>query len=411
MSKPPIEVADIFRSHGAAYLEKHGRTTSPKQLKAMENIMCCRTAALGGHVKKCNSCDHIEVHFNSCRDRNCPKCQGSVRAEWLEARRQDLLPNVEYYHLVFTLPEKVSSLALQNRRIVYAVLFRAAAETLLTIARDPKHLGAQIGFLAILHTWGSNLHHHAHLHCVVPGGGISPDGKRWIPCRKDFFLPVRVLSALFQKKFLHYLNKAFHAKIQDDKLSFHGQLKHLAKEDNWKSFLSSLYDGNWAVYAKPPFGSAERVLKYLARYTHRVAISNQRLVSLEDAKVTFRWKDYADGNKQKTMQLDAVEFIRRYLQHVLPSGFVRIRHYGFLSNRYRTEKLALCRRLVGGDEEPQTDEAATESQEALEAVDSQDTLDRCPACRKGQMAVIEDLMPDSRVLRRIIQILMPHDTS
>jgi hypothetical protein len=369
MKKPPIEVADIFRRYCKAYLEEYGRSTSPKQLKVIENIISCRTAELGGHVKKCNSCDHTEVYFNSCRDRNCPKCQGSARAEWLEARRQDLLPHVQYFHLVFTLPEKLRLVALQNKRIVYVLLFRAVAETLLTIARDPKHLGAQIGFLAILHTWGSNLHHHPHIHCVIPGGGISPDGRSWIPCRKDFFLPVRVLSSLFQKKFLHYLNKAFHTKIQKDKLSFHGKLKDLAEEYNWKQLLSSLYDGNWAVYAKPPFGSAERVLKYLARYTHRVAISNQRLVSLKDGKVTLRWKDYADGNKQKTMELDAVEFIRRYLTHVLPSGFVRIRHYGFLSNRNRTEKLDLCRRLLGGGEETPTEESKTQLQESPDGAD------------------------------------------
>jgi hypothetical protein len=309
----------------------------------------------------------------------------------MEARAADLLERVEYYHAVFTLPQQLGPLALQNKRVVYGLLFRSVAETLQTIAKDPKHLGAKIGFLAILHTWGQRLNHHAHIHCVIPGGGLSFDEQRWIPCRKNFFLPVRVLSALFQGKFLSYLKEAF----QEKKLSFHGQLQSLADEKNWKRFLRSLRQGDWVVYTKPPFGGVRQVLKYLARYTHRVAISNQRLVSLEEGKVRFSWKDYRNGHKQRTMTLDAVEFLRRFLLHVLPNGFMRIRYYGFLSNRNRREKIALCRRLLGLADHPTPCVPETPKHEGDESVNT-DPSTLCPVCKKGRIVEVETIKPQPR---------------
>jgi hypothetical protein len=384
------EVADVFRVHGAAYLEAYGQSTSAEQKRVLRVLSDCRTAALGGHKKRCDVCGHKEFFYNSCRNRHCPKCQAAARAEWLEAQRADLL-EVEYFHLVFTLPEALSPLFLQNRRALYGLLFSAASDTLLRIARDPKHLGAEIGFLMVLHTWGQNLHHHPHLHCVVPGGGISRDGSRWTPCRKGFFLPVRVLSRLFRRQFLRYLDAAFRA----GKLSFHGRLEHLAEPDCWREFLRTLQDREWVVYSKPPFGGAEQVLKYLARYTHRVAISNQRLVSLEDGQVTFRWKDYAQGSRQRTMALPAVEFIRRFLQHVLPKGFVHIRHYGFLANRVRRVKILLCRRLLGQAETPaSTSPDFTAEQGDLRAEKSPSEC--CPVCKTGRLVLVETIPPRSR---------------
>ena len=314
----------------------------PSSAAPCSDIAACRTAALGGHVEECDRCGHQQIAYNSCRNRHCPKCQATAAAQWLEAREAELLP-VEYFHVVFTLPAALGPIALQNPRVVYGLLFRAAAETLQQIAADPKHLGAEIGFLAVLHTWGQNLEHHPHVHCVVPGGGLSPDGSRWVACRPGFFLPVRVLSRVFRGKFLALLRAAF----DQGKLSFHGKLGALADAGEFRRRLAASAQTEWVVYAKPPFGGPEQVLKYLARYTHRVAISNRRLVALEDGEVTFHWKDYAHGGGQKTMTLKAIEFIRRFLLHVLPSGFVRIRHYGFLANRVCREKLALCRALLG----------------------------------------------------------------
>jgi hypothetical protein len=403
MSGRQLEVADVFRLYGAAYLDTYGHRTSNKQRQVLRNIVNCRTSALGGHVKKCDKCGHKEVYFNSCRDRHCPKCQAAARAEWLEARAQGLLPGVEYFHIVFTLPDRLNSVAIQNKRLMYAILFRASSEALLTIAHDPKHLGAQIGFLSVLHTWSQRLQLHPHVHCVVPGGGISPDGKQWISSRKDFFLPVRVLSSLFQKKFLYYLAQAF----SKGELSLRGSVQHFTDAHNWKQFVGTLNKSKWVVYAKPPFGSADRVLKYLARYTHRVAITNQRLIDLENGKVKFSWKDYANGNVQRTMSLDAVEFIRRFLLHTLPSGFTRIRYYGFLSNRNRNEKLALCRELIPHSQE--IDSNKVESSEATVSVSQEyENIDRCPACKEGRMRSVEAIEPDqemawsfaSRVLRK-----------
>jgi hypothetical protein len=346
MSEHRPEVADVFRTHEKEFFAQWGHVLSPQQRKAFEAIRDCRTAALGGHleyVEQCDTCGHLAISYNSCRNRHCPKCQASSRAKWLADRQTELLP-VPYFHVVFTLPQQIGGLALQNAREIYGVLFRAASETLLTIAADPKRMGAAIGFLAVLHTWGQNLHLHPHLHCVVPGGGIGPDGERWIGCRKpSFLLPVRVLSVRFRNVFLTYLRKAY----REGKLHFHGELAGLAKPGAFEAQCRKAEKIKWVVHAKPPFGGPEQVLKYLARYTHRVAISNRRLLSMEDGRVTFEWKDYADGNKTKTMTLDAVEFIRRFLLHILPGGFVRIRQYGFLANRARGPKLARCRELLG----------------------------------------------------------------
>ena len=327
--------------------------------------------------------DINEIAYNSCRNRHCPKCQATAAAQWMEARQAELLP-VEYFHVVFTLPPALRPIALQNRRAVYGLLFRAVAETLQQIAADPRHLGAEIGFLAVLHTWGQNLQHHPHVHCVVPGGGISPDGSRWIACRSRFFLPVRVLSRVFRGKFLTRLRSAF----EQGKLSFHGKLAPLADPSEFHRLLAASARAEWVVYAKPPFGGPEQVLKYLARYTHRVAISNQRLIALEDGKVRFRWKDYAHGGAPKTMALNPVEFIRRFLLHVLPSGFVRIRHYGFLANRMRHDKLALCRALLGVKSmpEPTVSEASGEPEDPREP---QTRTSACPRCGVGRMVIID----------------------
>jgi hypothetical protein len=400
-----LELADVVREHASAYLARYGQATFPEQRRVLRDIVACRTATLGGHVKKCDQCGHTEVFYDSCRNRHCPKCQAAARAEWMKARAEDLLETVEYYHCVFTLDDHLRDVALQNKRVVYNLLFRSVSETLKTIARDPKHLGADIGFLGILHTWGQTIRHHPHIHCVIPGGGLSPDGQRWIPCRNGFFLPVRVLSCLFQKKFLFHLNEA----RQQGKLSLHGQLKRLADENHWRSFLTSLYNSKWVVYAKPPFGGAKQVLKYLARYTHRVAISNQRLIALEHGKVRFRWKDYANGNRQRTMTLDAVEFLRRFLLHVLPRRFMRIRYYGFLANRHRKEKVALCRKLLGLPEETSTSTSETPEETTEESTDSESST-LCPVCKKGRMLEIETLRPDPTGALKLASFLA-HDTS
>src|SRR6202030_752671 len=291
----------------------------------MSAIELCRTAALGGHIERCDRCDHQRICYNSCRDRHCPKCQSLARAQWLEDRRSELL-DTQYFHVVFTVPQPIAAIALQNKANVYNILFRAASETLRTIAADPKHLGAQIGFFAVLHTWGQNLHHHPHLHCVLPGGGISPDRSRWIACRRQFLLPVKVLSRLFRAKFANYLRRAFH----HGELVFHGQLQPLAQKHNFIAWLNRIVRCEWVVYAKPPFGGPQQVLKYLARYTHRVAIANRLLVALQDGHVSFRWKDYSHAGQSAIMTLQATEFIRRFLLHVLPRGFVKIRYFGFL---------------------------------------------------------------------------------
>jgi Putative transposase/Transposase zinc-binding domain len=375
--RPVLEVADIVRAHGAEFRQAHAGSLSARQKRVLRSIELCRTAALGGHMERCDQCGHERNAYNSCADRHCPKCQSLGRAKWLEKRQAELLP-CEYFHVVFTLPEALAKLSLQNRRQMYNLLFRATAETLQTIAADPKHLGAQIGFFCILHTWGQTLTAHPHLHCVVPGGGISLDGRRWIACRPGFFLPVKVLSRRFRKLYLRYLEQAYAA----GKLQFHGDLEQLAHAKNFARYLTPLAEMEWVVYAKPPFGGPERVLDYLGRYTHRIAISNNRLIELKDGKVTFAYKDYKHEQRQEVMTLSADEFLRRFLMHVLPDGFQRIRHYGLLSNRHRAENLARCRELLGvvaPPTEPQRD-----YRDRYRQLTGQDLL-RCPQCQIGQM--------------------------
>jgi len=375
--RPALEVADIVRAHGAEFRQAHAGSLSARQKRVLRSIELCRTAALGGHMQRCDQCGHERNAYNSCADRHCPKCQSLGRAKWLEKRQAELLP-CEYFHVVFTLPEPLAKLSLQNKRQMYSLLFRATAETLQTIAADPKHLGAQIGFFCILHTWGQTLTAHPHLHCVVPGGGISLDGRQWIACRPGFFLPVKVLSRRFRKLYLRYLEQAFAA----GKLQFHGDLEQWADAQNFAGYLAPLAEMEWVVYAKPPFGGPERVLDYLGRYTHRIAISNNRLIELKDGKVTFAYKDYKHEQRQKVMTLSADEFLRRFLMHVLPDGFQRIRHYGLLGNRHRAENLARCRELLGVS--APTTETQRDYRERYRQLTGQDPL-RCPQCQIGMM--------------------------
>ena len=343
MSRQRLEVADIFRDLGPGYRRTHAGRLSFAQKRVMEAIETCRTAALGGHVSRCEDCAHIDVAYNSCRNRHCPKCQAAAAYDWLEARHAELLP-VAYYHVVFTLPAPIADIAYANKAVIYNALFKAASEALLTIAADPKHLGAKIGVTMVLHTWGSALTHHPHVHCIVPGGGIAPDGERWIPCRPDFFLPVRVLSRLFRRLMLQRLVAA-HA---DGALRFFGDHANLSDIDAFRAFLKPLLRSDWVVYAKRPFAGPDQVLSYLARYTHRVAIANSRLVAFEAGRVTFKWKDYRREGQERygLMTLDGDEFIRRFLLHVLPDGFHRIRHYGLFANGARVDNIARARRLL-----------------------------------------------------------------
>lgn len=388
MERPKLEVADIFRRYGEAYRQQHDASLSTAQRRVMTAIEVCRTAALGGHLERCDDCGYERPCFDSCRDRHCPKCQSLARAAWVERRTSEVLPT-HYFHVVFSVPEQIASLAYQNKEVVYGILFRATAETLSTIAADPRHLGAEIGFFAVLHSWGQNLLFHPHLHCVVPGGGISPDGTQWISCRPRFFLPVRVLSRLFRRLFLTYLEEAFDA----SKLRFFSSLEALRDPQAFQRHLDSVRGLEWVVYAKPPFAGPQQVVDYVGRYTHRVAISNHRIVDIEDGQVKFLWRDYRDNNQEKTMPLSADEFIRRFLLHVLPSGFQRIRYYGFLGNRYRKEKLEHCRQLLG---------MAPRSESSSPAATPEDYRDRyerltgrslreCPVCHRGQMIPVMNL--------------------
>ena len=382
-----LEVADIFRQIGPAYRHEHAGHLSRDQCRVMGAIEHCRTAALGGHVEQCDGCGHQRVAFNSCRNRHCPKCQSLTRAQWLEDRQSELLP-VEYFHVVFTMPQEIAAIAYQNKAVVYNILFRATAETLRIIAADPKHLGAEIGFIAILHTWGQNLLHHPHLHCVVPGGGLSPDGQ-WIGCRPGFFLPVRVLSRLFRRLFLAQLRCAFDA----GELRFFNGLAALQDAGAFARYLAPAAAAEWVVYAKPPFGGPEQVLAYLGRYTHRVAIANSRLIEFNNSEVAFQWKDYRHESKQKVMRLPAGEFVRRFLLHVLPSGFQRIRHFGLLANRTRELKLQRCRDLLNAltpaaafDDDP---EDYRDRYRRLTGMSLRD----CPQCKHGQMICIDTWLP------------------
>ena len=382
MHQPPIEVADVIRSLTAADGRVPGLPVSQAQRRVLGDLAACRTAKLGGHVDACDACGEVRVSYNSCRNRHCPKCQAYRRATWLVDRCEDLLP-VPYFHVVFTLPAELASLALQNKREIYGALFASAAATLKTIAADPQHLGVDIGFIAVLHTWGQTLAHHPHLHCVVPGGGLSPDGANWISCPDDFFLPVRVLARLFRGKMLAALQKSFAA----DRLQFHGALSDLADAGRFRALCEQLRGKDWVVYAKPPFGGPEQVLKYLARYTHRVAIANSRITAADSDSVSFRYKDYARGNRNRVMTLAALEFLRRFLHHVLPTRFVRIRHYGFLANRARKQKVPLCRRLIAHA----TDHTIITSPDLAACLQPpDDDGQRCPACHARTMRRIQD---------------------
>jgi len=386
MDRPPLEVADLVRAAGQAFIERSRKWISWKHIKVLLAIMRCRTAVLGGHLDECTRCGHRVISFNSCRNRHCPKCQTGARERWLEKRRRELLPT-PYVHVVFTLPRHLAPLALQNKKLVYDLLFRTSAETLLEVARDPQHLGAEIGFFSVLHTWSQKLELHPHVHCVVPAGGLSADCSRWIKPRYDFFLPVQVLSRVFRGKFHEALKRAF----ENSQLNFHGDLKLLAQPKIFAAWLRPLFRKNWVVYAKRPFGGPEYVLQYLGRYTHRVAISNHRLVSFADHKVTFRWRDSAHNNEQRLMTLSLDEFLRRFLLHLLPDSFVRIRNFGFLANRRRATFLPLCFQLLGAAPPTEQDTSGTKDS------DSPD-LWLCPKCA-GPMVVVERLTAAEMQLR------------
>jgi Putative transposase/Transposase zinc-binding domain len=378
MSRPPLEVADIIRAAGEAFIERNRHWLRWKHVKVLRAIERCRTAALGGHLDECTRCGRRAISFNSCRDRHCPKCQIAARERWIAARRRELLPT-PYAHIVFTLPRRLAPLVLQNKKVLYDLLFRISAETLCEVARNPKHLGAEIGFFSVLHTWSQQLRLHPHVHCVAPAGGLSPDRARWVRSGKNYFLPKKVLRRIFRGKFVDALKHAF----QNGQLRFEGNLKLLAKPKIFAAWLRPLHRHDWVVYLKPPFGGPEYVLQYLGRYTHRVAISNHRLVSLIDGQVTFRWRDSAHGNKQELLPLSVNEFLSRFLLHILPQGFVRIRHFGFLANRRRTKLLPLCLQLLGATPEPLAEQHASSPDDAPD-------LYLCPNCG-GPMKVIERL--------------------
>src|SRR6266704_7144610 len=379
MSRPPLEVADLIRSAGAAFLERNRRWLSWKHIQVLLAIARCRTAALGGHLDQCTRCGHrATITYNSSRKRHCPKCQTSARELWIAARRRELLPT-PYVHVVFTLPPQLVALALQNKKVIYGLLLRASAETLLEVARNPRHLGAEIGFFSVLHTWNQKLQLHPHVHCVVPAGGLSLDHTRWIRSRPRFFLPIQVLRRVFRGKFVAALKSAF----EHGQLHLAGELAPLTHPKFFAAWLRPLFRKDWIVYSKPPFGGPEYVLQYLGRYTHRVAISNHRLVSFQDGQVTFRWRDSADHNKQKLLPLSLNECLCRFLLHILPQGFVRIRNFGFLANRKRAMLLPLCFQLLGSAQRPQDEQHATSTEDCP-------GLWRCPKCG-GPMKVIERL--------------------
>ncbi len=379
-----LEVAGIFRHHGLAYRESHKLPRN--HLRVMHAIEICRTAALGGHKEQCDSCGHLEISYNSCRNRHCPKCQTLRKEKWIEARSDDLLP-IEYFHVVFTIPAELNLLVSMNRKVMYDLLFRSVSETLAELAHDPKHLGARIGVICILHTWGQNLMDHPHIHCIVTGGGLSSDGSRWVSCRKGFFIPVRVMSELFRGKFLDLLKKCF----ASGDLVFPGSIRHLKEPGTFKSFKKHLYNKKWVVYCKPPFDGARGVLQYLGRYTHRIAISNNRILNIRDGNVSFLWRDYADNNRQKTMTLKVDEFIGRFLLHVLPSRYVRIRHFGLLANRNRKGNIAACHHMLGGKKVKKEKRRETWQEQLLRICGIDVSV--CPVCQKGRMCRIERLLP------------------
>jgi len=387
MSRPLLEMADIIRCAGPSFLDRSRSWITWQHLKVLQAIEHCRTAALGGHRDQCSSCGHSAISYNSCRNRHCPKCQGNARHQWLEARRQELLPT-PYVHVVFTLPRELAPLALQNKKVIYDLLFRTSAETLIEVSRNPKHLGAQIGFFSVLHTWNQKLQHHPHVHCVLPAGGLSADHTRWIKSRSSFFLPVKVLGRVFRGKFIQALKHAF---IEGD-LNFQGTLKLLAQPKAFSAWARQLFRNPWVVYCKPPFGGPEHVLRYLGAYTHRVAISNHRLVALSEGKITFRWRDSAHQNKKRLITMPVEEFLRRFLLHVLPRGFVRIRNFGFLANRQRAALLPLCVRLLNSTPESQLSTRSIPSDSNTLAFWT------CPICG-GPMRVVERLTASQIQLR------------
>jgi len=389
MNQPPFEVADIIRQSGNSFIAKHRSWLTWLHLRVLFAIEFCRTATLGGHLDRCSRCGYEAISYNSCRNRHCPKCLTNARDQWLAERSQELLP-VHYVHVVFTVPHELSWLALHNKKIVYDLLFRTSTATLLEVAADPTHLGAEIGFLSVLHTWGQNLQHHPHIHCVIPSGGLSPDRRRWIHPRYPFFLPVKVLSRVFRGKFIAALKHAF----RQGQLVFPGGLQALAGEKAFRAFLRPLFRQDWVIYSKRPFGGPEHVLHYLARYTHRVAISNHRLLSVADGKVSFRWKDYAHGSKQRKMTVTAEEFLRRFMLHVLPRGFVRIRFSGLLANRRRKQLLPLCKQLLEGSSQPHSQTSGSVEAKPVEGW-------FCPHCG-GSMMLIEKLTAQ-QIRRRSVE--------
>jgi hypothetical protein len=382
-----IEMADIFRRYGPGYRQVHGKGIPLRHHRVMKAIEVCRTAELGGHVEECDECGAIKISYNSCRNRHCPKCQCLDKERWLEARKRDILLT-HYFHVVFTIPEDLRPIALRNQEVVYNLLFFAGSETMKELARDPKHLRAEIGFIALLHTWTQTLLDHPHIHCIVPGGGLSLNGRRWVSSKEDFFIPVKVLSRKFRGKFLHYLKKAY----SDSELVFPGSIETLAEEPAFSKYLSGLYAQEWVVYCKSPFKRPEDVIDYMGRYTHRVAISNDRIVDMQSDQVTFKYRDRSDNDKIKHMSLHPFEFIRRFLLHVLPDGFMKIRHYGLLSNRNRKEKLELCKSLLGVQFQ-EDDNGKKESWEnlllRLTGIDPR----ICPICGKGRLVLREKLQP------------------
>lgn len=383
-----IEVADIFHKYGDSY--RQARELPLYQLRAMRSIEICRTKELGGHIDKCDKCGEEKISYNSCRNRHCPKCQFLKKEKWILARTEDLLP-INYFHVVFTIPCEINPLALRNQKIIYNILFRASKETLLELAKDPKHMGAEIGMIGILHTWGQTIIDHPHMHFITTGGGLSPDGKTWINSRKAFFISIKVISRLFRGKFLDYLKKSFYS----GELKFPGNISTLQNEKTFKEYLKPLYNKKWIIYSKPPFKNPETVIEYLGRYTHRVAISNNRIIKIENDKVTFSWKDYADNNKRKEMELDAAEFIRRFLLHILPDKFVKIRYYGFLGNRNHKTIFEKCRELLEtkiDKSEIKKENESTWQELLLDLTGFDVTI--CPFCKKGKMFHKEKLLPE-----------------
>ena len=386
--KRSIEVADIFRAFGAAYRDAHGPQMHQRHFRAMRAIEICRTEQLGGHVDECEHCGVLRISYNSCRNRHCPKCQSLDKERWLEARKRDVLPT-RYFHLVFSIPQKLRPLALRNQSIVYSIFFKAVSKTLKELAQDPKHLGAEIGFISILHTWSQTLIDHPHVHCIVTGGGLSVDGKRWIGSKKKFFIPVKVLSRMFRGKFLHYLRKAY----KSGKLKFPGMIEDLTGKTAFKNLMNECYTQDWVVYCKPPFKNAEMVIDYLGRYTHRVALSNDRIERCEGGYVTIRYRDSEDNDKIKWITLDTFEFLRRFLLHILPDAFVKIRHYGILSNRNRKTKLVRCKELLGVCPNPEQGKGQKETWEDLLTRITGIDPRICPLCGKGKMRLKEILLP------------------